>query len=39
MSSRFTVLEVIKMEGSTICGRVLVEDLSWREANRVYLSD
>ncbi len=26
------------MEGSTICGRVLDEDLSWREATPVYLS-
>ncbi len=26
------------MEGSTICGRVLDEDLSWREANSLYLS-
>ncbi len=35
---KFRVAEVLKMEGSTVYGKVLDEDLTWREANRVYLS-
>ena len=36
--SEFKVVEVLKMEGSMMTGRTLGEDLSYREADSLYLS-
>jgi len=36
--SRFRVVEVLKMDGPTMTGRILDENLCWSRATSLYLS-
>ncbi len=36
--SRFLVVEVLKMDGPTMTGRILDENLCWSRATSLYLS-
>ena len=36
--SRFRVVEILKMKNSKMYGRTLEEELTWRQADKVYKS-